>query len=134
MSALSIRLDKAMAKLPPPQPAPDVGRSVVGLSEIIAKARADADLLATATPLQRLICCRDRVVRLEAVRNGMSTPTDRPLVEQLRKAQKKCLPGLLDTAQAEVRKAELDLLREAGFTDLNQPGAREHLDDVLFDA
>lgn len=137
MSALSIRLEKAAARIPPP-PAPNSQVPTVNLSEMLepikARAVADAAFLAIATSLQLVVFHRDAVARLEARLAESAERTDCPLLEQVRKVQTRWIPSFLDAARARVCRAELDLLREAGFSSLDQPGAREHLELELFAA
>jgi hypothetical protein len=135
MSRYLARLAKLEAVRPTPQPVPEeAGRTNNSLAGIIAQAKAKAEYLAAATPLQRLIFNCSEVARLETLLAESAKRSDRPLVEQLRKVQRVWLPSFLDTARAEVREAELVLLSEAGFSSIDQPGARAHLDHTLFDA
>ena len=124
-----VKLESAF-KAPPPSPAAE--RTQMGLGDIIAKAKADATFLENATPLQRIAFHHARVAKFKVQLATASEPTDWSPMQVLRKVQRVWLPSFLEDAQADIREAELDLVREAGFANLDQPGAREHLESELF--
>jgi len=134
MSALSVRLEKAAARIPAPVARATEERRPIDFAELIAKAEAETAFLESASPVQLVAFHRDEVARLEKTLAMASERSDRPLVEVLRKAQKVWIPSFLDDARAEARNAELAVIKEAGFSRLDQPGAREHLELALFAA
>lgn len=133
MSRYLSRLAKLEAAVPP-LPALIEDRPQVDLHTIVEQAKAEADFLERATPLERVVFLREEITRLEARLAEATERTDNPLVETLRKVHKVWLPSFLENARTDVRQAELGLVREAGFNSLDQPGAREHLELELFAA
>lgn len=125
------KLEAAAVTLPPVQ---IDERPQISLHQIIEKAKADAAFLEIATPLQRVVLHSDHTARLKATLAKAGEQADSALVATMHKVQRVWLPSFLENSRAEVRKAELDLLREAGFTSLDQPGDREHLELALFAA
>lgn len=134
MSRYLARLAKLEAAVPPPPVVDATPRQQIDLHEIIEKAKAEAAYLEAATPLQLVVFHRDEVARLEAQLTESSERTENPLVATLRKVRTVWLPSFLQDARQDLHQAELELIREAGFTSLDQPGAREHLELELFAA
>lgn len=133
MSRYLARLAKLEAAIPSPQVVTEARRQM-DLSDILEQAKAEAVFLETATSLQRVLIHREHVAKLEVQRAESTQHTDNPMLGALRKVHKVWIPSFLEDALADVRQAELDLIREAGFTNLDQPGAREHLELQLFAA
>lgn len=133
MSRYLARLVKLEAAIPLPAPAQPEARPQIDLHEIIEAAKAGVAFLETATPLQRIVFHRDQIERLENRQSEAVGQTNNPLVDTLRKVHRVWLPSFLDDARQDLRQAEIDLLREAGFASLDQPGAREFLDNTLFE-
>ena len=108
----------------------------IDYQRIVDKAKADAEFLETATPLQRHgFWCAD----IKCLETTLAA-TGRPpcsgavpgLAESLNKMQRATIPSFLEDARRQLHQAELDILRIAGFTDHKQPRAQSYLDDTLF--
>ena len=128
MSALSVRLDKLAARMPPP-PAP-VQVAAGSLKASLDRIMAQTAFLKTATPLQRYKFYADDIARLE--RRLLEDDPREGLAATLAKARRVTSPGFLKDARQELAKAERDLLAAEGFTDPNTPEARKRLEILIF--
>ena len=101
MSALSVRLDKLAARMPPP-PAP-VQVAAGSLKASLDRIMAQTAFLKTATPLQRYKFYADDIARLE--RRLLEDDPREGLAATLAKARRVTFPSFLEDARIELAKA-----------------------------
>jgi hypothetical protein len=128
MSALSVRLDKLAARMPPPPVAAPAARG--SLKADLERIMAQTAFLKTATPLQRYKFYADDIARLE--RRLLEDDPREGLAATLAKVRRVTFPSFIEDARQELAKAERDLLAAEGFTDPNTPEARKRLALLTF--
>lgn len=128
MSALSVRLDKLAARMPPPPVAAPAARG--SLKASLERIMAQTAFLKTATPIERCELYTNDIARLE--RRLREDDPREGLAATLAKARRVTSPGFLKDARQELAKAERDLLAAEGFTDPNTPEARKRLEILIF--
>lgn len=133
MSRYLARLAKLEAAIPLPT-APIEVRPLIDMAASIARIKAEAAFLETATPLERVVFYRGLVAKREAQLAEASKPDDRSILKSFNTVKLRIWPSFIEDAREDLRQAELDLVREAGFKDLDQPGAREHLHREIYTA
>jgi len=132
MSALSQRLSKLESVTVVPRTAADrVATS--SLTECLARIKAESKALEVASPLQRYEHLSKKLVRLQD-NLTLAQPVGNGLAVSLRKVIRRTWPGFIEQTKSELEATGLGIVQAQGFSDLNQPGAQQHLDDLLFQA